>query len=191
MKKETIKQILTIIFAVALLSAVVGFVGLVVLNFRFESTYYFYRESYYDPIFTNKVKQYFQTSFLIVLTCMSIAMALAFVFIILSLINFKSKKTQKIVKILNLCLSIVAIVLSIVSCVQLITLNSQILPFFGQYLDTGDFQLASFYDSFLSQLLSMALPLIIASVIAAGKFVCDLKKKKSDDKLVEKAELEQ
>lgn len=38
--KGLVKQILTIIFAVALLSAFIGFIGLILLNFRFESYYY-------------------------------------------------------------------------------------------------------------------------------------------------------
>lgn len=181
MKKETIKQIATIIFAVALLSAIIGFVGLIVLNFRFENSYY---STYvgYSSVFVGQMKDLFRECFLVIIICIAIAFALGIVIFCLSAKKYKTKKAETIAKILNICLSVAIIMLAIVSVVQVATLSGQISI---DHLSDSSLQRSSYYDSFLSQVLTTAIPLIVAFLIVIAAFAVDLKKKKSKNQSIE------
>ena len=181
MNKELIKKVLTIVFAVALLSAIIGFVGLIFLNARFVQSYYIYSSA-----FTTNTRNAFKSNIPIVIALLSVAVGIVIALFVLGTFNFTSDKSKKVVGILQICLISVIIVLSITSIVLICVLGGKNLQssYSSYYGYSYRLELEGYYDSLLSQSLSATIPLIVAGVIALGKAIFDfvnfLKIKKSE-----------
>lgn len=179
--KELVKQILTIIFAVALLSAFVGFVGLILLNFRFES-YYYNVNGGGDPFLSQTgLESKFRTCFIVLISLMLLSLVLVSLSMILQCIKYKNSKQEKIIKILNIISMSIVIVCVIIAFAFLIVLFDYIkkedLSFY--YTNPITSLIQSCYESLLSQSLSAFLPMFVMGCLGLGYFISKIIKSKN------------
>lgn len=178
--KGLVKQILTIIFAVALLSAFVGFVGLILLNFRFES-YYYNVDGSGDPFLSqNGLESKFRTCFIVLISLMLLSLVLVILSMILQCIKYKNSKREKIIKILNIISMSVVIVCVIIAFVFLFVLFDYIkkedLSFY--YTNPMTSLIQSCYESLLSQSMAGLLPMFVMGCLGLGYFISKIIKRK-------------
>ncbi len=179
--KGLVKQILTIIFAVALLSAFVGFVGLILLNFRFES-YYYNVNGGGDPFLSQTgLESKFRTCFIVLISLMLLSLVLVSLSMILQCIKYKNSKQEKIIKILNIISMSIVIVCVIIAFAFLIVLFDYIkkedLSFY--YTNPKTSLIQSCYESLLSQSLSAFLPMFVMGCLGLGYFISKIIKSKN------------
>lgn len=184
--KVLIKQILTIVFAVALLSAFVGLVGLILLNFRFES-YYYNIDGGGDPFLSQTgLESKFRICFIVLICLMLLSLVLVVLSMILQCIKYKNSKQEKVITILNVVFMFLVIVCVIIAFVFVINLYNYIkVDLSSSYLNAIANFVQSCYESLLSQSLAVLLPMFVMGCLGLGYFISKIVNRK-DTQIVEK-----
>ena len=177
--KGLVKQILTIIFAVALLSAFIGFIGLILLNFRFESYYYNANGGGVPFLSQTGLESKFRTCFIVLISLMLLSLVLVILFMILQCIKYKNSKQEKIIKILNIIFMVVVIVCVIIAFVFVINLYNYIKVETNSYYGSVIASLIqSCYESLLSQSISVLVSMFVMGGLGLGFFISQIVKRK-------------
>lgn len=177
--KGLVKQILMIIFAVALLSAFIGFIGLILLNFRFESYYYNIDGGGAPFLSQSGQESMFRTCFIILISLMLFSLVLVVLSMILQCIKYKNSKQEKNIIILNVVFMSLVIVCAIIAFVFVIGLYNYIKvdldPYYGNAITT---LVQSCYESLLSQSMATLLPMFVMGCLGLGYFISKIVKRK-------------
>ena len=177
--KGLVKQILMIIFAVALLSAFIGFIGLILLNFRFESYYYNANGGGVPFLSQTGLESKFRTCFIILISLMLFSLVLVVLSMILQCIKYKNSKQEKNIIILNVVFMSLVIVCAIIAFVFVIGLYNYIKvdldPYYGNAITT---LVQSCYESLLSQSMATLLPMFVMGCLGLGYFISKIVKRK-------------
>lgn len=185
--KVLIKQILTIVFAIALFSAFVGFIGLILLNFRFES-YYYNVNSGGDPFLSQTgLESKFRICFIVLICLMLLSLVLVILSMILQCVKYKNSKREKIIKILNIISMSVVIVCVIIAFAFVINLHNYNIKmdYSFSYINGITNFVQSCYESLLSQSLAVLLPMFVMGCLGLGYFISKIVNRK-DTQIVEK-----
>lgn len=189
--RELFKKILMVVFAVALVSVVVGFVGIIFLNQQFETTYYKYGFNGSLLLDSNQ-QDLLRSGFTVLISLTALGLLFITIAAILATINFKSEKTKKIANIINLVLMSVIILFLIIMIVKVCSIHSSFASYaeniftddgyFGYYYvgSVDGMTLQSLYEAVISQSLSLIIPMIIVGTIGFAFFLCSLIKRKAN-----------
>ena len=182
--RELFKKILSVIFAVALVSAVVGFVGIIFLNQQFETTYYKYGSGG-SLLFDSNQQDLLRSGFTVLISLTALSLLFIMIAAILAAINFKSEKTKKIANIINLVLMSVIILFLIIMIVKVCSIHSSFIEdiWYDSYYYVGSVEnmtVQSLYEAVISQSLSLIIPMIIVAILAFAFFLCSFIKRKAN-----------
>ena len=189
--RELFKKILMVVFAVALVSVVVGFVGIIFLNQQFETTYYKYGSGG-SLLFDSNQQDLLRSGFTVLISLTALSLLFIMIAAILAAINFKSEKTKKIANIINLALMSIIIVFLIAMIIKVCTIHSSFVSYvenlftnygYRDYYYAGELDgmtVQSLYEAVISQSLSLIIPMIIVGIIGFAFFLCSLIKRKAN-----------
>ena len=185
--KGLVKQILTIIFAVALLSAFIGFIGLILLNFRFESYYYNLENTsgYYELLSHYGLEEKFRTCFIVLICLMSLSLILVVLSLILSNISYKNSGKKTTAKILNIVYMALIVISVLVEMIIVINLSSYIsvLDLDLRVHITETLFIHSCYESILSQSMAALVPMFVTGSLGLAYFISKIIKRKDDQNI--------